>query len=78
MDAQTARETIIKPKLGEVFGNAIASNLITKATIASQSGTSEQEKLKLIVDSICADARVTGMWGNAQTERQKKEWLALV
>jgi hypothetical protein len=78
MDAQTARETIIKPKLVEVFGNAIASSLITKATMASQGGTSEQERLKLIVDSICTDPRVLGMWGAAQTERQKKEWLTLV
>jgi len=78
MDAQTARETILKPKLVEVFGNAIAANLVTKAGMASQSGTSEQEKLKIVVDFICADPKVLGMWGAAQTERQKKEWLTLV
>jgi len=78
MDAQTARETVIKPKLVEVFGNAIASSLITKAAMAGMAGTSEQEKLKLMADFICADPRVLGMWGNAQTERQKREWLALV
>ena len=78
MDAQTARETIIKPKLVEVFGNAIASSLIIKATMESQSGKSEQEKLKLIVNSICADPKILGMWGAAQTERQKGEWLTLV
>ena len=78
MDAQTARETVIKPKLVEVFGNTIASSLITKAAMAGMAGTSEQEKLKLMADFICADPRVLGMWGNAQTERQKKEWLALV
>ena len=78
MDAQTARETVIKPKLVEVFGNAIASSLVTKATMAGMAGTSEQEKLKLTADCICADTRVLGMWGNAQTERQKREWLALV
>ena len=78
MDAQTARETILKPKLVEVFGNAIAGSLIAKAATNSQSGTSEQEKLKLVVDTICADPRVLGMWGAAQTERQMKEWLTLV
>lgn len=78
MDAQTARETIIKPKLVEMFGNAIASNLITKAAMASQGELSQQEKLQRIVDSICADPKVLGMWGAAQTERQKKEWLNLV
>ena len=78
MDAQTARETVIKSKLIEVFGNSIASSLITKAAMAGMAGTSEQEKLKLIADCICADSRVLGMWGNAQADRQKKEWLALV
>jgi len=78
MDAQTARETVIRGKLVEVLGNAIASQLISKATIAGMSGTSEEEKLKLIVGSICADPRVLGMWGAAQIERQKKEWLSLV
>jgi hypothetical protein len=78
MDAQTARETVIKPKLVEVFGNALASTLITKAAMAGMSGTSEQEKLKLITDCVCTDPMVLGMWGNSQTERQKREWLSLV
>jgi hypothetical protein len=78
MDAQTARDTVIKSKLIEVFGNAIASSLITKAAMAGMGGTSEQEKLRLTADYICADPKVLGMWGNAQAERQKKEWLALV
>jgi acyl dehydratase len=78
MDAQTARETVIRAKLVEVFGGAIASSLVTKAAIAGMSGTSEKEKLQRAVDFICADARVLGMWGAAQAERQKKEWLTLV
>ena len=78
MDAQTVREKTIKPKLVETFGNAIASALITTAAIAGAGGASEPEKLQLAVNAICADPRVLGMWGNAQTERQKKEWLTLV
>ena len=78
MDAQTVREKTIKPKLIEMVGNSIASALITVATVEGAGGASEQEKLRLTVNSICADPRVLGMWGNAQTEKQKKEWLALV
>ena len=78
MDARTARETVIKAKLAEVFGNNIAASLNASATIAGMPGGSEKEKLTLMVNSICADPRVTGMWGAAQTERQKKEWLTLV
>ena len=78
MDARTARETVIKVKLAEVFGNNIAASLNASATAAGIVGGSEHEKLTLMVNSICADPRVLGMWGNAQTERQRREWLALV
>jgi hypothetical protein len=78
MDAQTARETVIKSKLVEVFGNSLASSLVTKAALAGMAGATEPEKLKLIADCICADPKVLGMWGAAQAERQKREWLALV
>ena len=78
MDARTARETVVKAKLAEVFGNNIAASLNASATIAGMAGTSEQEKLKLIADCVCTDPRVLGMWGSSQTERQKREWLALV
>ncbi|MCL5960123.1 MAG: hypothetical protein M1358_12565 [Chloroflexi bacterium] len=78
MDAKTARETVIKPKLVEVFGNTIASTLITGAIAAGMKGSSEHEKLKLMVECICANQKVVGMWGASQTERQKREWLNLI
>ena len=78
MDARTARETVIKPKLEEVLGNAMASSLLTMSIGAGMSGTNEHEKLQLMVNSICTDKRVVGMWGAAQTERQRREWSALV
>ena len=78
MDAKTARETVIKPKLIEVFGNTIASSLITNATLAGLKGTTEHDKLNLMVEAICSDKKVVAMWGTSQTERQKKEWLGLV
>jgi hypothetical protein len=48
MDARTARETVIKPKLAEVFGNAITGSLITAATVAGMAGGAEKERLTLI------------------------------
>ena len=75
MDAKTVRDSVIKPKLAEVFGNVMANLLLTKAVSASMKGGSEQEKLKLMVDAICSNPKVTGMWGAAQTQKQQAEWL---
>lgn len=78
MDAKTVRETVIKPKLIGMFGNSIASSLLTRATTAGMRGNTEQEKLKLMIEAICSDQRVVGMWGATQTARQKTEWLKLL
>ena len=78
MDAKTALETVMKPKLEEVFGTSMSKFLVTKAFGAGISGRSDPEKLRLMVDSICNDPKVLGMWGSSQTARQKNEWLCLV
>jgi len=75
MNAKTVRDTIIKPKLVEIFGVLIANSLLSKATLAGIRGETEKDKLQLMVDCICTDPKVKGMWGNAQTLRQKEEWL---
>jgi len=74
--AMSVRDTIIKPKLAEIFGNFIANVLITKAISAGRRGKTEQEKLNLMVESICSDPKVKGMWGAAQTVKQKHAWLS--
>ena len=75
LDAKTIKEMIIKPKLIEIFGNAIGSSLLTKATLAGIKGGSEQEKLAIMVETICSNQLVVGMWGAAQTEKLRQEWL---
>lgn len=75
MDAKTVRETIIRPKLEEVFGKTMTNTLVTQAISAGMGGGTEQEKLKLMVEAICSNPKATGMWGAAQTEKQKQEWL---
>lgn len=78
MDAKTARETVMRPQLLEVFGTGGTNLLITKATSAGISGNGEAEKLMLMVDSICSDSKVIKMWGNAETVKKKNEWLRLL
>lgn len=76
MDARTVRETIIKPKLAEVFGTTMTHMLITRSIAAGIGGGTEQEKLKLMVETICSDPQVLGIWGAALTEKQKQAWLS--
>ena len=75
MDAETVGGTVIKPKLVEIFGATIADLLFTKAIFSGMQGSTEQESFQLIVESICSHPKVIGMWGTAQTEKQKFEWI---
>ena len=78
MEAKEVREKVIKPKLAEFFGNIIANALVSKAAIAGMKGGSNKEKLKLMVECICTDQKILGIWGVAQTNKQKNEWLNLI
>ena len=78
MDPITIRNTIIKPKLVDVFGRVFASSLLAMAITEGLKGTTPEEKLGLMVDTICSDPQVVGMWGKSGTERQKREWLELL
>ncbi len=75
MNARSVRDTIIKPKLIDIFGTVIGNFLITKAIAAGIDGKTEQEKLNLMVEAVCSDPKVLGMWGKAQVKKQKQEWL---
>ena len=75
MDAATVGQEIILPKLKEVFGNSLANIIFAKGTMESIHGSTEQEKLKLMCEKICNDPKVVNMWGEAQANSQKLEWL---
>jgi hypothetical protein len=77
MDAKTARDTIIKPKLIATFGANLAGLLLIKAINAGMSSSNEADKLRLGVESICTDPKVIALWGAAQAARQKEEWCKL-
>lgn len=78
MDARTLRDTVIKPKLTEVFGGTMGLTLLTIGISAGMKGKTEREKAECMVEAICTDRRVVGMWGTARAQQQKNEWLKLV
>lgn len=76
MDAREVRESVMKPKLAEVFGATMALGLINQAMTAAIGKGSEQDRLQASVDAICNDPRVVGMWGASTAAKFKAEWLA--
>ncbi len=78
MDAKTVRDKIIRPKLEEVFGNVLTNLILTRSITAAMKGGTEPEKFKLMVESICSDPKVVSMWGAAQIQTYKHEWMALL
>lgn len=78
MDPKTLREEVIRPKLVELFGSTVANTILTDSILAGMAGSTEQEKLKLIVESVCSDQKVATMLGAAQLQKQKQEWMQCV
>lgn len=78
MDPKTLREEVIRPKLVELFGSTVANTILTDSILAGMAGNTEQEKLKLIVESVCSDQKVVTMLGAAQLQKQKQEWMQCV
>lgn len=75
MDARTLRDNFIKPKLLEMFGATMGLTLLTVGISASMKGKTEPERIQYMVEAICSDKRVVGMWGAARAQQQKNEWL---
>ncbi len=69
---------IIKPQLNKIFGGIIVDELISKATVLGMKGNSDNEKIKLIIESICSDQRCIGMLGTSGVIKQRNEWSHLL
>jgi hypothetical protein len=72
------RDDVVKPKLMDMLGKAMAENLVNQAHIQTISTRREKQKLHVFVDTVCSDDNFVGMWGKAQAEKQKLEWLGLM
>lgn len=72
------RDEVIKPKLIDMLGNTMADDIYRKAGYATLGVTNELEIPRIFVDKACLDPRFFGMWGTAQAEKQKSEWMELL
>ena len=71
-------EKTIKPQLNKLFGSIVVDELISKATVLGMKADSDNEKIKLIIESICSDQRCVGMLGTSGVIKQRNEWLHLL
>jgi methylenetetrahydrofolate dehydrogenase (NADP+)/methenyltetrahydrofolate cyclohydrolase len=79
MDVEAVIDTKIRPQLIEAFGRQTANSLLTKATLAyvSTDGT-EQERFETLVQTICSDERVLGVWGERGVAERIEDWHLLL
>ena len=72
------RDKIITPKLVDMLGHKMAEDISKRARSSATTAREEKEQLKLYVEKTCSDPRFIGMWGTAQAQKQKQEWLDLM
>ena len=78
MKFQFILDNVIKPKLVDMLGRKMTEDLFREAQFSSANANDDSERLRQFVDVTCSDSRFIGMWGTAQAEKQKKEWLNLL
>jgi hypothetical protein len=78
MTLDQIRDTVIKPKLIESFGNMLGTTFIASATTAAMKFKTDKERLVAMADSICQNAKVKAMWGDALAAKRKTEWTSLL
>ena len=78
MTLDQIRETVIKPKLSESFGNMLGGAILLAGSTAAMKCKTEKEKLTAMVTAICNNDKVKAMWGDALTARRRAEWESLL
>lgn len=76
MDPKSALETVVRPKLEDSFGRAVAMLIIMSATTAAgvpTAGLNKDQYLSL-VRSLAEDERVVNMWGQAGVSSALLQW----
>jgi hypothetical protein len=78
MTLDQIKDTVIKPKLIESFGNMLGGAIMANCSIAAMKGKTDKEKLVAIIDAVCQNDKVKAMWGGALTAKRKSEWSSLI
>ncbi|RJQ55976.1 MAG: hypothetical protein C4521_01255 [Actinobacteria bacterium] len=76
MDPKQALETVVRPKLEDSFGKAVAMLIIMSATSAARVPITElnRQQYLALVRALAQDERVLKMWGSSGTAGQLAQW----
>lgn len=78
MTLEQIKDTVIKPKLIESFGNTLGNVLLINSNSAAASCKTDKERLTAIVAAICSNDKVKAMWGASLAAKRKTEWESLL
>ena len=78
MTLDQIKDTVIKPKLIESFGNMLGMAIMGNCTMAATKVKTDKEKLTAIVNAVCTNDKVKAMWGDALAAKRKSEWSGLL
>ena len=79
MDPRTIRETVIKPKMIEIFGKGMGNLIFSTGILTAMDGRkTETERFRIMVETICKEPEVISMWGEAGAKKQMEEWINLL
>ena len=78
MTLDQIKDTVIKPKLIESFGNMLGGAIMANCSMATIKCKTDKEKLNAMVDAVCQNDKVKAMWGGALTAKRKVEWGSLI
>lgn len=76
MEPKLALETVVRPKLEDTFGKAVAMLIIMSATTTARVPTAElnREEYISLVRTLVEDDRVKNMWGTSEALSQLAQW----
>lgn len=76
MGPKLALDSVVRPKLEDTFGKAVAMLIIMSATAAAGVPTVELNKDQYLslVRALADDERVRNMWGAAGVSSQLAQW----
>lgn len=76
MDAKTALDTKVRPKLEESFGTAMTETLMSfhAERLAVKLSILTQDQYVQLAEAIAEDQRVMEMWGQSKAKFQAMAW----
>jgi hypothetical protein len=83
MNSKDTFDSVVKPKLTEVFGNFMGNSISSQAYLTAfreiaKGNGSGIDTYVLVIEIICSSEQTIAMWGENGAAKQKEEWLSMI